>query len=979
MDFEKQFEFAESLESSLSNMLENEEEIVKQLGLQESIQKKIYKLQEKMDNKHYPSMLSTVQKYEKSLQAQIKNQKTINATVDKRKDELLDIIDSNKDILNQMGLQHYISDELTKLDQIKANKLNPKLLAQSETLVEDLRKSIAHQEEINEKVKELEGNSIFKQASDKIKSTMLDVRATLSDPKIASGIFLANASARAGSFAKSIEETRQNLGMSGGASFEMAGNIASAGASGLLLGYGMSDAADATKAIVEETKSLNLATKKNIKAVARLSSWYGVSASESAKLLKVFTEINSNSNQMGLSTLKTVENLSKAKGAMPGKVMSDLAGNAVLLSGRTKETADNLIKGAISANKLGVELSDLTSISSGLLNVESSIADEMELSVLSKKRMNFQAARLAAHSEDEEGMVKALLKEVGSYEEFQNMNLEARQKMQEMFGQNIGTMLANQEELNNQTSVQEGWLKKSYLHVVGMAKGMWKYKDLMTSSATMLFSMKTAFPNIGKSIKKATGFLGDFIKKLLKKKAIEKTTKALPGDDGQLSLFDKPKKTKISKKQTNLINQQKKLQKTKIPKNKKTPGGQKGNPIVDWINSWKKMDWKALLKFAAAVGILIVTIPLLALGLKQFNTVKWESALMGMGSMLALALIMKLVGKQTKGMLKGAFAMLIVSTAMIPLAFALNMFNGINWPGAILGMTSLLIMTYLAGQMGAQLSMIVQGALAMMLIGVAMVPFTFALSLLQGLDWKTIAAAGIVLIGFTIAVLALGAIMSGPGAAIFAAGVLGFIMLGGALIVLSFGIMAISKASSKLIEITKGLIDLAGPMFQVGKGFMSMGIGLGLFAGGLLAMAPLIPIFMIVSFGVSAMAVSVSMMMNSMSRLVPLLLQLTSMAPSLSQVGLGFASMGAGLGIMAGGLMAITPFLPALAALTAIGNISKGNNKSKKKDKSENQVLIEKLDTLIDILIKGGTVKLDGREMGKWMGMKIDTMKTHPQ
>ena len=101
MDFEKQFEFAESLESSLSNMLENEEEIVKQLGLQESIQKKIYKLQEKMDNKHYPSMLSTVQKYEKSLQAQIKNQKTINATVDKRKDELLDIIDSNNNQQNK--------------------------------------------------------------------------------------------------------------------------------------------------------------------------------------------------------------------------------------------------------------------------------------------------------------------------------------------------------------------------------------------------------------------------------------------------------------------------------------------------------------------------------------------------------------------------------------------------------------------------------------------------------------------------------------------------------------------------------------------------------------------------------------------------------------------------------------------------------------------------------------------------------------
>ena len=65
----------------------------------------------------------------------------------------------------------------------------------------------------------------------------------------------------------------------------------------------------------------------------------------------------------------------------------------------------------------------------------------------------------------------------------------------------------------------------------------------------------------------------------------------------------------------------------KLQKGAKGSNKTKSNPIVDWINSWKTMSKKGLANFTLAVGVLIISLPLLALGLKQFAGVDWKSAL----------------------------------------------------------------------------------------------------------------------------------------------------------------------------------------------------------------------------------------------------------------------------------------------------------------------------------------------------------------
>jgi hypothetical protein len=149
-------------------------------------------------------------------------------------------------------------------------------------------------------------------------------------------------------------------------------------------------------------------------------------------------------------------------------------------------------------------------------------------------------------------------------------------------------------------------------------------------------------------------------------------------------------------------------------------------------------------------------------------------------------------------LVKGAAALLILAAALYVSAKAFQEFATVEWESVakgIVGLAGLAGIAYLLSKIQGEM---IKGAVAIAILGAALVPFAFALNLMGGVDSNGLVASGIALIAFTGAVFALGALLAGPGAIIFGAGIIGFLALGAALIVLGAGLQMVGAGFSAI-------------------------------------------------------------------------------------------------------------------------------------------------------------------------------------
>ena len=93
----------------------------------------------------------------------------------------------------------------------------------------------------------------------------------------------------------------------------------------------------------------------------------------------------------------------KQQGVIPSDVAGDLAANTEKFAEYGKDGGKNMIEAAIAAKKLGLEMSSLTNVTDGLLDIENSLTSELELGALLGKNINFEQARRRLAYEGEIG------------------------------------------------------------------------------------------------------------------------------------------------------------------------------------------------------------------------------------------------------------------------------------------------------------------------------------------------------------------------------------------------------------------------------------------------------------------------------------------------------------------------------------------------------------------------------------------------
>lgn len=140
---------------------------------------------------------------------------------------------------------------------------------------------------------------------------------------------------------------------------------------------------------------------------------------------------------------------------------------------------------------------------------------------------------------------------------------------------------------------------------------------------------------------------------------------------------------------------------------------------------------------------------------------------------------------------------------------------------------------------------ILKGAAALFLLGAALIPFAFAMKMMEGVGWKTVGVMAVGMLLLVGAVAALGAIMmSGVGTVALLAGAAALLILGVAMIPFAAAAWIASKALQNLSEVR--WLDIAKGIFAVGIQtplILGMGLAMAVAAPGILAFSlALIPL-----------------------------------------------------------------------------------------------------------------------------------------
>jgi hypothetical protein len=236
------------------------------------------------------------------------------------------------------------------------------------------------------------------------------------------------------------------------ASFKFANDTGLSYKQTLKLGGALAVNAEGVAAIAEEFGNINGITTMMAVDMKILNKQYGISATASAKILKLQTATSGMSNRQLLSQQKQVAQMARLEGVSPAAVFESMAANSEDFAKFTKDSGKNLMKMAIQAKKVGLEMSTITGAMESSLNLESSINAQFEASVLLGRQLNMDKFRQLSLAGDALGAQKELVRLVGSEQEWNSMNLIQRKALADAVGMQVsevGKVVGAQNKLSD--------------------------------------------------------------------------------------------------------------------------------------------------------------------------------------------------------------------------------------------------------------------------------------------------------------------------------------------------------------------------------------------------------------------------------------------------------------------------------------------------------------------------------------------------
>jgi hypothetical protein len=531
------------------------------------------------------------------------------------------------------------------------------------------------------------------------------------------------------------------------------GYVDSAQISTFALGFAFEGAEEAAKGLSKEFGGLKDVSFKTQLDTNLMATNMGISGAEAANVVGSFARMNDGSASTAMDMAATTKAMGKAAGVPIDSLMKDVAGSTKAFAEYGKDGGINISKAAVAAAKMGVSMDSMTKVTDSLLDFETSINSEMELGAMMGKQLNLDRARGLAYEGNMTGAVKATLDELGGIEAFNKMDIFQKRKAAELLGLSVDEF--QKMAANSDKLNDDGTVQLSKWDSI------W---ETMTGIATgPLGKMVTGFGSsliaVGQMGHGLSGLginMGGIVKSSAEfvKNMVKAAASKVMGKGGPADSASQFAGGSFSKGKE-LLAQRKGAGVT--PSTAATPAAGGG---ADQANKFGKIKAGDLIKGAAALLILAAALYVSAKAFQEFATVEWESVAKGLVGLVGLAAIAYVLGKAQGEMIKGA--------------------------------------------------------IAVALLGVALIPFAFAMSLIAGLDIGSVLAAAAGLVIFGGAVFALGALMfTGVGALVFGAGLLALTGLGIALIVLGTGLTMVGSGFSAISSSLPAIMEQISAVSQI--------------------------------------------------------------------------------------------------------------------------------------------------------------------
>ncbi len=367
---------------------------------------------------------------------------------------------TNKAAEKQKSLQSDIAaDAKARADQLakeaKAGTMGNESFTQTLSLVDRIKSGLVEREDIDNEILSINergrdiargmSEELKKLADDKKREGELGVQAketTEAQAKALAtvgGIFTFLLST-ANKFAATVDKIGQTFGSLNVLGKDVTKNLLDSSVEATKLGGSIDDVAAITNTLASDFgMTLEEASKLSVK-VFDTSKALGLSADESANLFGVLTQTANLSAVQAEKLAEGTFQLARQAGVAPSAVLRDIAGSAETIALFTKDGGDNIGEAAVQARRLGLTLDTTAKIAEGLLDFEGSITKEVEASVLIGRQLNLQKARELALNNDIAGATQEVVKQLGSEEELNNLNLIQRKALADSIGVSVNEL-----------------------------------------------------------------------------------------------------------------------------------------------------------------------------------------------------------------------------------------------------------------------------------------------------------------------------------------------------------------------------------------------------------------------------------------------------------------------------------------------------------------------------------------------------------
>ena len=573
-------------------------------------------------------------------------------------------------------------------------------------------------------------------------------------------------------------------------------------------------------------------TPQQIGQIADATELLGISADQATQLGFVMKQTGQSADEIGNAIYANVD-----AGISQKAVYDDVLSASDDIVASSGGNVEALGRAASAARKLGMDLQKINQIADGLLDFENSIEKELEAQLITGKQINLSKARELALNNDLEGVANELAKNGASAAEYGRMNRLEQKALAEAMGM-------SREELGKMVLTQEAMADMSDEEIArarGMGLEQSKQLDIQTRIQKSVDRLAQAFAPILEAVVPIVEALLSVVRPIaaivgwaLKWKAV---SYALTGIFAIIAASMAAMKIAnfvgVGVKGFNAMRESLSGMKEGI---KSLPGlfGKVKKGFSDAFNTGmgkiqaksgqgKDLAEKATedtKKLADSTG-----------GVKPGAGEGPKGFLKGLGDGLAS------IGKQFGDVVKGALALGIAGLALgVSFALALRMVKDVD-PAQMLAfagsLTMLGLTLALLGNVGGQ---IIQGALAMGILGIALIPAAFAFSLLADIKpGQMFAFAG------ALTLLGLAAAGLGFLFPFIAAGAGAIALLGASLIPAAFAFNLLGNTPiESIIQQLTGLAMVAPQLLMVGAGLMSIAAGLGAVAiAGIMALPAL--------------------------------------------------------------------------------------------------------------------------------------------